>query len=89
LAHWQVGEHMVAQVRCGLGHSARVARGADAAVFAGEGDQKVVAAVIAADARKAVGKDAAFEVLAERLLHVGGRGVVVALAVELAGAGEV
>jgi len=83
--HWRTGqavEDVVGQVRCGLGHSARVARGADATAFAGEGDQIVVPAVVAADARKAVGKDAAFEVFVERLLRVRGRGVMVALAVE-------
>ena len=79
---------MIAQVRCGLGHSARVARGADATAFAGEGDQEVVTTVVAADACKAVGKDAALQIFAKGLLYIGGRGVVVALAVELAGAGE-
>ena len=34
------------------------------------------------------GKDAACEVFAKRLLHIRGRGVVVALPVELTGAGE-
>ena len=76
---------MVRQVRSGLGHASGVARRADATAFAGEGDQEVVATVVATDARKAVGKDAAFEVFAESLLYVGCRGVVVALAVELSG----
>ncbi|OLP06861.1 hypothetical protein BLL52_1607 [Rhodoferax antarcticus ANT.BR] len=79
---------MIAKVRWRLGHSAGVAQGVEAMAFAGEGDQKVVPTVVATDARKAVGKDALFEVLAKRLLHIRGRGVVVALAVELAGAGE-
>ena len=61
---------------------------ADAAAFAGEGDQEVATAVIAAYPRKAVGKNAAFEVFAKRFLHVGGRGVVVALPVKLARAGQ-
>ena len=77
---------MVRQVRSRLGHAAGVARGADAAAFAGEGDQEVVATVIATPSRKAVGKDAAFEVLAKRLLNVGCRGVVITQAVKLSGA---
>jgi len=56
---------VVGQVRCGLGHAPGVARGADAAALAGEGDQKIVTAVVTADSRKAVGKDAAFEVFAK------------------------
>jgi len=48
----------------------------------------VVPAVIAANPGKAVGKDAAFEVFAKRLLYVDRRGVVIALAVELAGASQ-
>ena len=70
-----------------LGHSARVARGADTAALAGEGDQKVVPTVVATCPRKAVSKDAAFEVFAKRLLDIRWRGVVVTLAVKLAGAG--
>jgi len=79
---------VVGQVRCGLGHTPGVARWADAAALAGEGDQKVVTAVIATYPRKAVGKDAALQVLAESLLDIGGWRVVVALAVELSGAGQ-
>ena len=44
--------------------------------------------VITAGPRKAVGKDAAFEVFAKRLADVGAWCVVIALAVELACAGE-
>ncbi|MCW2314302.1 hypothetical protein M2244_004067 [Rhodoferax antarcticus] len=79
---------MIAQVRCGLGHSARVARGADCAAFAGEGDKVVVTTVIATHPRKAVSKDAALQVFAQSFLYVRSRSVVVALAVELSGAGE-
>ena len=46
-------------------------------------------AVITPGAGKAVGKNAAFEILAKRLAHKGARCVVVALAVELACAGEI
>ncbi len=44
--------------------------------------------VAAAGARKAMGEDAAFEVFAKRLADVGAWCVVVALAVELAYAGQ-
>jgi len=44
--------------------------------------------VITAGPRKAVGKDAAFEVFAKRLADVGAWCVVITLAVELACAGE-
>jgi len=79
---------MVSQVRGRLGHAPTVARGADTSAFAGERNQEVMPTVGAALARKAVGKDGAFEVFAKSLLHVGRRRVVVALAVELAGAGQ-
>ena len=79
---------MVAQVCSCLGHSGRVVRGADATAFAGEGDQEVVTAVITMYPRKAVGKDAALQVFAKRFLDVGGRGAVVALAVELSGTSQ-
>ena len=79
---------MVTQVRSRLGHAACVARGADTAAFAGEGDQEVVTTVVAANAGKAVGEDATFEVFAKSFLYVSGRAVVVALAVELPGTGQ-
>jgi hypothetical protein len=79
---------MVAQVRRRFGHAPRVARGAYAPAFAGEGHQKVVSAVATESAGKAVGKDAAFQILLERFAHKGLGGVVVALAVELARAGQ-
>jgi hypothetical protein len=47
-----------------------------------------VPAVIAPGSGKAVGEDAAFEVFAKGLADIGLGGVVVALAVELAGAGK-
>ncbi len=48
LAHRQAGQDMVGQMRGGLHHAPGVAGGADAAPFAGEGDEKVMAAVVAA-----------------------------------------
>ena len=59
---------------------------AHASAFAGECDKEVVPTVITAGTRRAVGKDATFEVLAKRLADVGTWCVVVALAIELAGA---
>ena len=62
--------------------------GAHAPAFAGIGHEVVVSAVITAGTGKAVHKDGAFGVFAKGLADIGlGRGVV-ALAVELTGAGE-
>jgi hypothetical protein len=47
-----------------------------------------VSTIITPRPGKAVGKDAAFEVLAESLADIGLGGVVVALAVELTGTGQ-
>jgi len=47
-----------------------------------------MAAVVATGAGKAVREDAALEVFVEGLCDVGGRGVVIALAVKLTCAGE-
>ena len=54
----------------------------------GEGDQVVVPTVVTAGAGKAVGKDATLQILAKSPLDIRGRRVVVALAVELASAGQ-
>ena len=62
---------------------------ADAPALAGEGHKVVVPTVTAAGTRKAVRKDAAFEVFAQGLSDVGLWGVVVTLTIELAGAGQV
>ena len=45
-------------------------------------------AVVTARACEAVGEDAAFQIFAKGFLHIGGRGVVVTLAFELSGAGQ-
>ena len=74
---------MIRQMRSALRHAPGVARGAHAAALAGECEKEVVPTVITAGTRKAVGKDATFEVLAKRLADVGTWCVVVALAVEL------
>ena len=52
------------------------------------GALEVVPTVIATHPRKAVGKDAAFQILAKHLLDIRGRSVMVALAVELSGTGQ-
>jgi len=49
----------------------------------------VVPTVTTAGAGKAVHKDAAFQIFAKRLAHAGARRMVVALAAEPAGAGQV
>ena len=79
---------MVGEMCRRLGHAPRVARGADTPAFAGIGDEVVVSAVITPGPGKAVRKDAAFQILLERLADIGLGRVVVALAVELAGTGE-
>ena len=79
---------MICQVRRRLHHAPGVARGADATAFAGIGHEVVVAAVIAPGPGKAVGKDAALQILTKRLAYIGLGCVVVALAVELTGTGQ-
>jgi len=73
---------------CGLGRAPGVAREADRAALAGEDHQVVVPAVVTPCLRKAVGTEAALQRLAKGLLYIGGRRVVIALAVKLAGAGQ-
>lgn len=60
-----VRQHVVAQVRGGVGHAPSAARRAEAAPLAREGDQLVLAATRAVHAREAEGQDAAVEVAAE------------------------
>ena len=79
---------MIAEVRRCLHHASRVARGADTPAFAGIGDEVVVPAVITPRPGKAMGKDSALQILAKRLMDIGLGAVVVALAVELTGAGQ-
>jgi hypothetical protein len=76
------------QVRRRLHHAPGGARGADSPAFAGEGYKVVVPTVAAASAGKAMGKDAALQILGKRFAHIGLGGVVVALAVELTRAGQ-
>ena len=88
LAHRQAGEYVIAKVRRRLHHAPGVARRANAAALAGIGDEVVVPTIVTPRPGKAVGEDAAFQVLAKGLADIGLGGVVVALAVELACAGK-
>jgi hypothetical protein len=60
---------VVGEVGGHLHHAAGVAGGADAAPLAGEGDEALGGARVAADTGDAVGEDAAAEVGAEVCLH--------------------
>ncbi len=62
--HWRTGtcaDDVVHQVGGGLRHAPGPARGSKATALAAEGQQLVVAAILAAQAQEAVGQDAAFE----------------------------
>lgn len=59
VAHGQPRQDPVGEVRGHLRHASRVARGADAAALAAEGDQALVAAVTAPGSDENVGRDAA------------------------------
>jgi hypothetical protein len=61
LAHWDVWNDVVHQVRRGLRHAARTARGAEPAALAAEGQQLVVTAIAAAQSQEALRQDAALE----------------------------
>jgi hypothetical protein len=69
LAERQRWQHVIGQVGGHLHHAPGVARRADAAALAGEGDEALGGARIAADAGKAMGEDAAAEVGAEVVLN--------------------
>ena len=53
---------MIRQVGRGLHHSAGIAGGTDAPAFTGEGNEKIMAAVAAADTGKSIGKDTALQI---------------------------
>jgi len=69
LAHADFGQHRVHEVRRRIRHPPAGARGTEAAAFARESDQLVLAALRATQARESVGKDAA----SERALKLGRR----------------
>ncbi len=72
LANGHARQNLIGQGRRRLHHPARVAARAQAPRAAGEGYEKVVTAASAANAGKAVGQDAALQVLAEAALDEGG-----------------
>jgi hypothetical protein len=59
----------------GVGHAAPAARGAEAAALAREGDEAIVAAVVAVQAQEAEGEDATAQEGAELLLDEAGHGM--------------
>lgn len=69
-----VREHMVDEVRGGLGRAPGGAAGAERAVLAGKGDEALLLALRAADADEAFGQNAAVEVAAQGAADVA-RGV--------------
>ena len=71
LAHGQVGQDVVGEVGGHLRHTPGVARGADAAALAGEGDQAIMAAFVTTGSGEPVREDAAAEVGPEVLLDPG------------------
>ena len=79
---------MVNQVCRSLGHATGVARWANTPAFAGKRHKVVAPTVITTGARKAVGKDAAFEIFAKCLADIDAGCMVVALAVKLADTGQ-
>jgi hypothetical protein len=79
---------VICEVCCSFHHAPRVARGADATALAGIGHEVVVPAVITPGPGKAVGENAALQILAKRLANIRLGGVVVALPVELTSTGE-
>lgn len=69
LAHRQRRKDVVDQVRGGLDHAPGGAGRTETSALAGEGDQKVMAAGRAAGTGKAVGEDAAGEIVTEFTFH--------------------
>jgi len=63
-----VGQNVIREVGGELRHAPGVAGGADAPALAGEGDQSLVATVLAAGPGEPVGEDAAAQVGSEVLL---------------------
>ena len=68
LARRRVGEHVVDEVRGGVGHAPAAARGAETAALATERYELVAQAARAVDAREAVGEQAALEMAAQLAL---------------------
>jgi hypothetical protein len=70
LADGYVGNNVIHQVNCSLGHAPGVAGGAGAPALAGERDEEVVPTGGASDPSEAVGQDTALEVAPEFLFHM-------------------
>jgi len=70
-----LGQNAVGEMRGGISHATAAAGGAEAAPFAGEGHEAVAATVVAAQAQKTVGEDAAAQEGAEFLLDEAGHGM--------------
>jgi len=79
-------EHLVGEVGGDLHQATRVAGGADATALAGERDESLGGASVAADPGEAMGQDAATEVRAEVALDPVGHAVAIRIGV--GGAGE-
>ena len=75
---------LVRQVRRRLHHAPHDARGANAIAFAGLDDKVVVFTIVTSHPDKTMREEAAFQIFAKRLAHMGLGRVVVALPVELA-----
>jgi len=88
LAHRQAGEDVIRHMRRRLHHAPGIARGAEIPAFAVVGDEVVTSTIITPRPGKAVGKDAALQIFAKGLADVAFWGVLIALPVKLACAGE-
>lgn len=71
MTHRQGREDVIHQMRRRLRHTSGVARGAQAAPLAREGDQKVMPAVRASGPGETVGEDAAIEVTTKFAFDIG------------------
>ncbi len=69
-----LGQHPIDEMGRGVGHAAAAAGGAEAAAFAREGDQAVVAAGVAVDAEEPMGEHAALEICPDLAFDEAGDG---------------
>ena len=76
LAHGDLGEHAVHEVRCRVGHAAATAGGAEAATLARKSHESAIATGVAANANEAMFEHAAGKVGAELALHEAGHGML-------------
>jgi hypothetical protein len=78
LPHRHFGKNVVDEMSCAISHAASAAGRTEAPTFAREGDQPIVTASIAVDAKKAVSRDAALDVGAELTFDEVGHGGAIA-----------